>query len=152
MKLNLRPMSQADLDDYIAASTEHFVDELIRAGTTEDRARAIAAESLVESFADGRLINDNEVFDVLDGDAQVGTLWLGPQSPETWYVMDIEIREELRQRGYGRATMLLAEDVARRHGATHIGLNVFGHNPNAHALYVSLGYQTQAIRMRKPLL
>jgi len=66
-------------------------------------------------------------------------------------VMDIEIREEFRRRGYGRATMLLAEEAARNHGATYLGLNVFGHNPNARALYESLGYESQSIRMRKPL-
>jgi ribosomal protein S18 acetylase RimI-like enzyme len=151
MTLSLRPMSQADLDSYFAASAEHFIAELIRSGTSEDAARATAAETLAESFVAGALINDNVVFDVLDGDQIVGVLWLGPQSPGTWYVMDIEIRERFRQRGYGRATMLLAEDAARRHGANYLGLNVFGHNPNAHALYESLGYQTQAIRMRKPL-
>ena len=65
--------------------------------------------------------------------------------------MDIEIRPEFRRRGYGRAVMLLAEEVARTHGAEYLGLNVFGHNPNARALYESLGYETQAVRMRKPL-
>ena len=75
----------------------------------------------------------------------------GPTSPETWYVMDIVVAEKHRRRGYGRATMLLAEDVARGHGATYLGLNVFGHNPNARALYESLGYETLSVRMRKSL-
>jgi len=151
MNLSLRPMSRTDLDTYREEGTRSYIEELIRSGMPEDRAQANAESTMADSFADGVPIGGNEVFDVVDGDEVVGLLWLGPQSPGTWYVMDIEIREEFRGRGYGRATMLLAEDVARGHGATHLGLNVFGHNPNARALYESLGYETQAVRMRKPL-
>jgi ribosomal protein S18 acetylase RimI-like enzyme len=151
MNLTLRPMSPDDLARYIVTGTDDYIDELVRAGMPENAARQNAAEVMAESFPEGVPSNDNEMFDVLDGDDTVGLLWLGPVSPGTWYVMDIEIREEFRRRGYGRATMLLAEEAARNHGATHLGLNVFGHNPNARALYESLGYETQNIRMRKPL-
>ena len=47
--------------------------------------------------------------------------------------------------------MLLAEDEARGHGATELGLNVFGSNRVARHLYDSLGYETTAVQMRKPL-
>jgi ribosomal protein S18 acetylase RimI-like enzyme len=47
--------------------------------------------------------------------------------------------------------MLLAEELARSHGATTIGLNVFGQNHIARGLYTSLGYREQAVQMRKPL-
>ncbi len=151
MNLTLRPMSPGDLAAYIARSTEEYVRELVRAGMREEQARANADAGIASAFPGGVPANDNEAFDVLDGEQRVGLLWLGPQSPGTWYVMDIEIRAELRSQGYGRATMLLAEDVARAHGATHLGLNVFGHNPGARALYESLGYEIQAIRMRKAL-
>jgi ribosomal protein S18 acetylase RimI-like enzyme len=151
MNLSLRPMSRTDLDTYREQGTQSYIEELIRSGMPEDRARENAATTMAETFEDGVPTGGNELFDVVDGDETVGLLWLGPHLPGTWYVMDIEIREKFRGRGYGRATMLLAEDVARGHGASHLGLNVFGHNPNARALYESLGYQTQAIRMRKPL-
>jgi ribosomal protein S18 acetylase RimI-like enzyme len=151
MNLTLRPMSPGDLAAYIARSTEEYVRELVQAGMREEQARANADAGIASAFPGGVPANDNEAFDVLDGEQRVGMLWLGPQAPGTWYVMDIEIRAELRSQGYGRATMLLAEDVARAHGATHLGLNVFGHNPGARALYESLGYEIQAIRMRKAL-
>jgi ribosomal protein S18 acetylase RimI-like enzyme len=151
MNLTLRPMSPKDLARYIVTGTEDYIGELVRAGMPEDAARQNAADVLAESFPEGVPANDNEMFDVLEGADTVGLLWLGPASEGTWYVMDIEIREEFRRRGYGRATMLLAEEAARNHGATYLGLNVFGHNPNARALYESLGYESQSIRMRKPL-
>ena len=47
--------------------------------------------------------------------------------------------------------MLLAEHQARAHGATQLGLNVFGHNTVARQLYDSMGYELTAINMRKQL-
>jgi ribosomal protein S18 acetylase RimI-like enzyme len=151
MDLRLRAVSPEDLARYIVRGTEEYVGELVRSGMPEADARINAEEGIGAAFPDGVPANDNEMFDVLDGEQAVGHLWLGPLSPGTWYVMDIEIREEFRRRGYGRVVMLLAEDVARAHGAQYLGLNVFGHNPTARALYESLGYETQSVRMRKPL-
>ena len=48
--------------------------------------------------------------------------------------------------------MTLAEEAARNHGATELGLNVFGHNAVARSLYESMGYQTTAVNMRKSLV
>jgi ribosomal protein S18 acetylase RimI-like enzyme len=47
--------------------------------------------------------------------------------------------------------MLLAEDEARKRGATELGLNVFGTNAVARHLYESLGYNPTSIRMAKKL-
>ncbi len=56
-----------------------------------------------------------------------------------------------RGRGLGRAAMVLAEEAARSQGASELGLNVFGPNTVARRLYESLGYETTAVNMRKPL-
>jgi ribosomal protein S18 acetylase RimI-like enzyme len=47
--------------------------------------------------------------------------------------------------------MLAGEDFARTHGAESIGLNVFGQNTGARALYEDLGYETVSVQMRKRL-
>jgi ribosomal protein S18 acetylase RimI-like enzyme len=151
MDLLLSPMSPADLGRYIVTATAQYVEELVRSGTPEHEARDRAAAGITEAFPEGIASNGNEIFDVLDGNEPVGLLWLAPEASDSWYVMDIEIREGFRGRGYGRATMLLAEQAARAHGARYLGLNVFGHNPIARALYESLGYETLAVRMRKAL-
>lgn len=44
-----------------------------------------------------------------------------------------------------------AEDVARSNGYTSLGLNVFGPNAAARALYDSAGYEVTAVQMLKPL-
>jgi ribosomal protein S18 acetylase RimI-like enzyme len=47
--------------------------------------------------------------------------------------------------------MRLAEDEARARGMKSLGLNVHGQNMVARSLYESLGYQTTALQMKKPV-
>ena len=61
------------------------------------------------------------------------------------------IDEEFRGRGLGRKAMVLAEELARAHGAVTIGLNVVAHNRVARDLYTSLGYEDTSVQMRKTL-
>jgi len=81
----------------------------------------------------------------------VGFLWIAPQSEgsDAWWVFDIAVEENHRGAGYGRAAMQLAEKAAAEHGASTLGLNVFGYNTVARGLYDSLGYETTAVQMRK---
>ncbi|MDN3905792.1 GNAT family N-acetyltransferase [Arthrobacter sp. YD2] len=72
-------------------------------------------------------------------------------SSDAWWVSDIEIHEDHRGKGYGRAAMQLAEVAAAEQGAATLGLNVFGYNTVARDLYESLGYETVSMQMRKPV-
>jgi ribosomal protein S18 acetylase RimI-like enzyme len=84
---------------------------------------------------------------------EVGTLWVGPHSDRAGvaYVYDIEIVEEQRGHGIGRAAMTAAESLVREAGKTEIGLNVFGFNEPARRLYDSLGYRVVATVMTKSI-
>ncbi|MGH3260272.1 MAG: GNAT family N-acetyltransferase [Streptosporangiaceae bacterium] len=64
---------------------------------------------------------------------------------------DIEVNEEHRGQGYGRALLQAAEQEAARGGSQAIGLNVFGTNTVARRLYESAGYEITAMNMRKRL-
>lgn len=70
---------------------------------------------------------------------------------DAWWVSDIEIHEEHRGKGYGRAAMQLAEVGAAEQGAATLGLNVSGYNGVARGLYESLAYETVSTQMRKPV-
>ncbi len=76
-------------------------------------------------------------------------LWLAEQKAKedgslAW-VINVETEPAARRRGYGRAIMLLAEEVARNLGHERIALNVFAKNEAAIALYTSLGYRTSEV-------
>ncbi len=70
---------------------------------------------------------------------------------KAFWVWEVVVDEQHRGRGLGRAAMLLAEEQARAAGAVELGLNVFGYNTVARALYESLAYETLSMQMRKQL-
>lgn len=91
----------------------------------------------------------------LDGGLRVGYAWLNLEpriatTGEAW-IYDIEVDPGLRGRGYGRRLLVVAEDEARRAGATHLGLNVFGTNAVTRSLCERSGYEVTTMQMRKAL-
>lgn len=86
-------------------------------------------------------------------DGVVGHGWVAldePRAGRAW-IYDIEVAPEQRGKGYGRALLGALERLAAQHGSEAIGLNVFGGNAIARALYESSGYETTSLQMRKPL-
>jgi GNAT superfamily N-acetyltransferase len=119
-----------------------------------DDARRQAQTQFGRLLPDGLDTDSAWLLVVLDGDAtRVGTLWLArhPEIPDAAFVFDIEIEQARRGNGFGRAAMLLAEDVVRAAGCTTLHLNVFGFNAPAKRLYDSLGYDVVATQMVKQL-
>ena len=157
MTTALRPMPADRLASWIVSSNEAYRLSRIAAGEAPELAAKRAADSNAQFFPDGAPLPLHQVFDVVDaqqaGDTVVGYLWIGPQNDSTteWWVWDVEIDEAHRRKGHARQALLLGEAEARALGAASIGLNVFGFNSGAQALYESLGYGIAAVNMSKKL-
>lgn len=154
MVVELREMSQSEIEACLSGVLEGYVAERIAAGQEEESARATATAQHEQFFPDGRPASGHHLFAVIDAGRPVGHLWLGPQmsgTSSTWFIYDIEVDGALRGRGLGRATMEAAESWALEHDGTRLALNVFGPNRTARALYDSLGYQVMATLMFKDL-
>ena len=156
MALTGRRPTPTEYEGWRAASVQAYAEDLLDAGRVgSGEAVATANQSYVDLLPQGLDTPDAVVLRLEDGGAHVGWLWVGRSAPrlrdDTAWVYDIEVDAALRGRGYGRAAMLLAEDVARSIGAEALGLNVFGGNTVARSLYVSLGYKESSVVMRKPL-
>jgi ribosomal protein S18 acetylase RimI-like enzyme len=152
--MTLREMTPAEVASHIARIMDGYVEERIGAGEDPEGARASSAEQWAILFPDDRPADGQHLMHVLDGDDVVGLLWLGrPLSgpASTWYVFFVEVNPDQRGRGYGHAAMEAAEAWTRERGGTRIGLNVFGPNVVARALYDALGYQVMATAMYKDL-
>ena len=61
-------------------------------------------------------------------------------------IQTIAVAEHARRRGLGRALMVALLEEARRREAGEVFLEVRADNPNAEALYVSLGFERIAVR------
>jgi ribosomal protein S18 acetylase RimI-like enzyme len=151
--LRFEAFDRLALAEWLVESRVSYVKERIQAGDSPDEAEANATRSFEQLVPGGSPAPGQLIGQVRLGDEMVGHLWLGPAGPdpERWWIWDVAIRQDLRGRGLGRQVVLLAEELARSHGATTIGLNVAGKNQIARGLYTSLGYGEQAVQMRKSL-
>jgi GNAT superfamily N-acetyltransferase len=122
-------------------------------GLPEDVAVAKAAADTEMLFPAGRPSPDQSVFVAEADGIPVGQLWVSERTDavrrDVLWIFDIRIAEGYRGRGYGRETMLRAEEEARRRGLGRIALNVFGGNDVARNLYRSLGYVETSVVMGK---
>ncbi|MCV7423526.1 GNAT family N-acetyltransferase [Mycobacterium yunnanensis] len=154
MPVALEPATDDDVATYLIDAAESYRVNLEAAGVPASIASTTAADTFARDFPGGRAAPGHLVFRIEDEGFNAGLLWIGPQSaeqPQHWWVFDIIVAEARRGRGLGRQVMVLAEQVALRHGAVDLGLNVFGHNAVAVGLYQSLGYEMTSMRMRKAL-
>lgn len=154
MTVHLKPMPSDRLAEWIKTSNEAYRLSRIEAGESPELAAKRAQESSAKYFENGQPLPLHQIFDVVNSDNEVvGWLWIGPQdgSETDWWVWDVEIDEAHRRNGYARQALLRGEAEARALGATSIGLNVFGFNSGAQALYESLGYGIAAVNMSKKL-
>jgi ribosomal protein S18 acetylase RimI-like enzyme len=154
-QLRLRPMSAAVFQTFRARLIPAYAAEHVWAGDwTADQAETLAARQVSDLLPEGPgtpgmllLMADTP------GGEPVGLVWVAldrPRPGEAW-IYDIEVNQEHRGKGHGRALLHAAEQEAARHGSTAIGLNVFGANTVARGLYESSGYQITAVNMRKEL-
>jgi ribosomal protein S18 acetylase RimI-like enzyme len=154
-RLRLRPLTQPEFDEWIAAQEAGYAKLIVESGSMPPAAaREKARRDTARTLSAGLDTPGQLFFRVLAGDEPVGSVWLavpGPDDPAMSWVYDVVIDPEHRGRGFGRQAMLLAEEESRARGMTSIGLNVHGQNKAAISLYDSLGYAVTAQQMKKPL-
>jgi ribosomal protein S18 acetylase RimI-like enzyme len=156
-ELLVREMTRAEFDEWRDGVIRAFADEQVAAGnwaSAEAVELAVKANDalLPDGFATAGMVFLRAT--LLDG-RPVGALWLGlthPRStPDCAFIYDVEIDQEHRGVGYGRALLAAAEDVVRCRGVGALELNVFGDNIRAIRLYESSGYRVVTQQMRKVL-
>ncbi len=89
-----------------------------------------------------------------DAGLPVGCIWLGQATDQRRgmvhpYVLLLYVDPNHRRRGIATALLDIAHRWAKTEGDRQISLQVFSDNPAAQALYRKLGYEPEAILMKK---
>jgi ribosomal protein S18 acetylase RimI-like enzyme len=157
-EVHVRPMTASEFDEWQHTLARAYADEQIAAGNWRpDDALGLALDGnaalLPQGLATpGMLL----LMGVLEDGTPIGRLWIGlghPRGvPGCAFIYDIEIDEEHRGAGHGRALLAAGEAMARSHGAGALELNVFGGNTQAIGLYSTAGYRVVSQQMRKDLV
>jgi ribosomal protein S18 acetylase RimI-like enzyme len=140
-RVRLVPLTEDDYVTFSSASIDTYAEEIFKAGSfaTPALAHADAVRQYAELLPDGLASAGQHLWAAHDGERRVGLLWIFVE--DAWsYIYDIEMLAEVRGQGYGSEVLNLGAEEARRLGATHMGLNVFGHNADARRLYERSGF------------
>ena len=140
-RVRMQPFTTQDLTDYTAHSIDGYANEIFQAGgfASLEAARASSAEQYDELLPNGLDTPGQHFWAAYDGARRVGLLWIFVDG--AWsFIYDIEMEADVRGLGYGTEVLALGAIAARNLGATHLGLNVFGHNPGARKLYERVGF------------
>jgi ribosomal protein S18 acetylase RimI-like enzyme len=141
----VRPMTAERFTTFAAASEAAFAADLAASGRYSAEDAAVESHRQMQlELPDGVASEGQELFTAEVDGVEVGVLWIGVRSRggrPHGFILDIEIADDQRRRGYGRDVMHAAEREAVRLGAGSIGLHVFGFNTGAIRLYESLGYR-----------
>jgi ribosomal protein S18 acetylase RimI-like enzyme len=152
--VTFRPMTEAEYQQLRSWLDEDYAQDVAKAmAMTIEEGREAAQKQLAELLPTGLSSEGHHFWKITAPDgAAVGDLWvqIGPAKGRA-FIYFIGIDEAFRGKGYGRAAMQALEAEVRPLGATRIDLSVFGDNATAIHLYQSLGYQIQAMGMRKPI-
>jgi ribosomal protein S18 acetylase RimI-like enzyme len=154
MTLRLVPMTESAITEFATRQFEAYLADRIRSGESPEQARKHAASEWNLYFPGRVAAPGHRLYWLAEEDQRVGALWLGPSAHGTAgaeWIYYVEIDETWRGKGLGRGAMLLAEQDGMAHGATELGLNVFGDNEIAQRLYRSAGYRVTAMNMTKKL-
>ena len=155
--VTVRQMTSEEFDRFLAHSIVEYAAAHTSVGNwTEEEAIEKSTQAMNELLPDGAKTEGALVLTALTREGiPIGHLWIGLQRkggrPGEAWIYDIELYEQFRGKGYGRALLSVAEEESRKNGVMKLGLNVFGNNKVARSLYDSAGYQTTAIQMSKVL-
>lgn len=151
-----RPMSEGEFAQWRAQAVESYAQSWIDRGVAAEEARAKSEADHLESLPDGLATPGASLRFLVHDGVIVGHLFVGRREARSGeqasFVYDVQVVDGHRGQGHGRSLMLLAERVSLDAGMRLLALHVFSGNTPAISLYESLGYETTAVNLFKPLL
>ena len=151
----LIPMTQPEFDVYFEHLIQGYAADNVRAGHwAEDEALEKSRKQTVSLLPQGVQTRDHYLYTLFDGDIAVGMIWFHAELDrpiKSGFILDVEIKQEFRGKGYGKQMMALIEEKACEMEIKKMGLHVFAYNNVAKNLYESIGYEVFSFNMNKNL-
>ncbi|MFB7916955.1 GNAT family N-acetyltransferase [Streptomyces sp. NPDC056061] len=150
-----RPMTPEEFARWLDTAIDTYAQSWIDRGVPVEQAMHKSRSDHARNLPHGLDTEGAHLHVLVHGDTVVGHVWVtvrddGPGGA-SGYVYDVEVYEEHRGRGFGRALMVQAERITLDEGAHVLGLHVFAANTPALRLYESLGYQVVQYNLAKSL-
>lgn len=156
--VRLVPMTEAELQAYLAGAIDNYAQEHVRAGNwLPEEAHQKSANEFRQLLPDGVASKDQYLFSIEDAASgrHIGMLWLAvivKGAHRTGFIYDFNVDEAQQGKGYGREALKALDEKAAELGVEALSLHVFGHNPRAIHLYEKMGYEVTDLHMTKQLI
>lgn len=140
--LTARHLTEEEYPGWYAAEQAAYIADIVRAGAlTPEQAKEKSDQDFARYLPEGYQ-TPGQAFYTLEAEGQVvGTGWMNHGFlPGVTFGFSLEVYEEHRGKGYGRAAMAVGEWVTRQGGDEAMMLNVFAGNEVAMSLYDSTGF------------
>ena len=151
------PMSEAEFAAYLEHAVPEYAQAHLKSGDVQADEALTLAQADYQSLLPLGLATEGQHFFTVHADGEpgaVGMIWFSARErpgKDSAYIYDIRVREELRGRGYGTATLHALEQMLADMKIGRVGLYVMGWNTGARALYERQGYAVTGIGMHKVL-
>ena len=142
--ISFTPIHEEQFESFFTKTLNHFIEDLqICESISLKEAKTKALSQLSTVLPDGMKSTGHLFFHIVDETQKVvGYFWLLiKEEKKEAFVFDVMIHPDQRGKGYGKAAMMLGEEIARENGAEKIWLHVIAQNTVALALYRKLGYK-----------
>ncbi len=141
-RVRLVPMTRKRFDAFVRHGIEHYARSMYDSGSHTDlsAAREDSRRQHEQLLPRGVESPGHWLWSAYDGDDEVGVLWVNVDGDRA-FIYDIEVDEACRRRGYGGAILRAGARASIERGAKVLGLNVFGPNAGARALYEKFGFR-----------
>ncbi|MFE2283678.1 GNAT family N-acetyltransferase [Streptomyces sp. NPDC059443] len=140
--LTARRLTEEEYPGWYAGEEAAYIADIVRAGAlTPAQAKEKSDRDFALHLPQGYL-TPGHAFYAMEADGQViGTGWVNHGFlPSVTFGFSLEVYEEHRGKGYGRAAMAVGEWATRQGGDEAMMFNVFGGNEVAMSLYDSTGF------------
>ena len=155
--IRLAPMTEEQYETFSQVSARDQMEGHVREGRWKaEEAEANMARLTAQFLPEGLATPDHFFYALVEKDtgALAGGLWyMLAREGETrqFFVVDIQVYEAFRRRGYGTQAFEAMEEHAREMGVSSIALHVFADNHPARAMYRKLDYAGTDTAMAKQI-
>ena len=108
----------------------------------------------IEGFINHLKSNTCVGYGLFHEDKICGYVWAYPhkfREENRMYINEIRIKDEYRNRGYGKALLKLVEEKAKEMGIGALYIHAEADNPGAIRLYEMIGYVLERVQLRKKI-
>ncbi|MGW1775922.1 GNAT family N-acetyltransferase [Streptomyces sp. NPDC002104] len=140
--LTVRPLTAREYPHWYAGEEAAYIADIVRAGAlTPEQAKAKSDEDFARHLPQGYETPGHAFYAMEAGGQVIGTGWVNHGFlPGVTFGFSLEVYEEHRGKGYGRAAMAVGEWATRQGGDEAMMFNVFGGNEVAMSLYDRTGF------------